>query len=45
MAEMVNAYTITIREPEGKGMLGRARRKWEENVMTNFKKTGCESLE
>jgi hypothetical protein len=45
MAEMINAYTITIREPEAKTMLGRARHKWEDNIMINFKKTGCEILE
>jgi hypothetical protein len=45
IAGMINAYTITVMKPQGKGLLGRAKCKWEDNIMTDFNKTGCGGLE
>jgi hypothetical protein len=32
MGEKRNAYRILVGKPEGKGPIGRPRRKWEDNI-------------
>jgi hypothetical protein len=32
MGEMRNAYKMMVGNPEGKTLLGRPRRRWEENI-------------
>jgi hypothetical protein len=32
-----NAHRILVRKPEGKRLLRRARRGWEDNIKMNFK--------
>jgi hypothetical protein len=36
--EMVNAYKITVLNPEGKRPLGRHGHRWEENIKMDFMK-------
>jgi hypothetical protein len=31
-----NAYMILVAKPEGKRLVGRPRRKWEDNIKINF---------
>jgi hypothetical protein len=38
MGEMINAYKILLGKPEGKSSLGRAKRKWENNIKMDLKK-------
>jgi len=40
MGEIRNAYKILVRKSEGKGPLGRPRRRWEDNIIMNFTETG-----
>jgi hypothetical protein len=35
-----NAYRILVRKPEGKGPLGRPRRRWVDNIKMDLRKTG-----
>jgi len=37
MGEMGNAYKILVGRPEGKRLVGRSRRRWEDNVATHLK--------
>jgi hypothetical protein len=34
--ETINAYKNVVGEPEWKRPLGRPRRRWEDNIKTNF---------
>jgi hypothetical protein len=38
MGKMRNAYKILAERPEGKSLLGRPRRRWEDNIKTFLKK-------
>jgi hypothetical protein len=42
MGEMRNAYTILVGKPEGKRSLERSRRRWGDNIRTNFRDIGWE---
>jgi hypothetical protein len=42
MRAIRNAYTILVGKHEGKGPLGRPRRRSEDNIKMNLKETGCE---
>jgi len=37
MGKVRNAYKILVRKPEGKRLLGRHRRKWEDNIRMNVR--------
>jgi hypothetical protein len=37
MGDMRNAYKMSVGESEGKSLFGRSRRRWEENIRTDFK--------
>jgi hypothetical protein len=37
---MRNAYTIFVERPKGTRPLGRHRRKWEDNIKKDVRKTG-----
>jgi hypothetical protein len=39
-----NAYTILVRKPEGKGPLGRPRRRWEGNIRMDLREIGWSGL-
>jgi hypothetical protein len=36
IGEMRNAYNILVRKPGGKRPLGRPRRRWEDNIRTDY---------
>jgi hypothetical protein len=38
--EKKNAYRILVGKPEGRGPLGRPRRRWEDNIKMNFREIG-----
>jgi hypothetical protein len=40
MGKKRNAYRILVRNPEGKRPLGRARRRWADNVKMNLREIG-----
>jgi hypothetical protein len=35
-----NSYKILVAEPEGKGLLGRPKRRWEDNIKMDRKEIG-----
>jgi hypothetical protein len=37
MREMRNVYNIFVGKPEGKRLLGRPRRRWEDNIRMNLR--------
>jgi hypothetical protein len=44
MGEVRGAYNILVGKPEGRRPLGRPRRTWEDNIKTDLREIGCESL-
>ena len=38
-----NAYRVLVGKPEGKGPLGRPRRRWENNIKMDLKEVGCDA--
>jgi hypothetical protein len=40
MGEKRNAYTVLVRQPEGKRPLGRSRRRWEDNIRIDLREIG-----
>jgi hypothetical protein len=40
MGEKRNAYRLLVRKPEGKGPLGRLRRKWVDNIRMDLGEVG-----
>jgi len=45
MKEMRNAYKILVGIPEGKRLLGRPKRRWENNIRTDLRETGWEGVD
>jgi len=39
----INAYTVLVGKREGKRLLARARRRWEDNVKMDLQEVGCET--
>jgi hypothetical protein len=42
---MRNVYKILVGRPEGKGPLGRPRRKWEDSIRMDLGKIGWEGVD
>jgi hypothetical protein len=42
MGEKRNAYRILLGKPQGKGPLGRSRRRWEDNIRMGLREIGGE---
>jgi hypothetical protein len=40
MWEKISAYKVLVAKPEGKRLLGRPRRRWEDNIEMDLRKTG-----
>jgi hypothetical protein len=38
-------YRNLVGKPEGKGLLGRPRRRWEDNIKLDLQKVGCEGMD
>jgi len=39
--ERRGVYRVLVGKPEGKSQLGRPRRRWEDNIMTDVQLLGC----
>jgi hypothetical protein len=42
MGRGTGLYTVLIGKPEGKGLLGRPRCKWEDKIKMDFRETGID---
>jgi len=40
IGERRDVYRVSVGKPEGKGPLGRPRRRWEDNIKMNFQEVG-----
>jgi len=40
MGERRGVYRVLVGKPEGKGLLGRPRRRWEDNIKIDLQKVG-----
>ena len=45
MEQSRNAYRVLVGKPEGKGPLGRPRRRWDDNIRMDLREVGCDSGE
>jgi hypothetical protein len=45
MGEKRNIYRILVGKPEGKGPLGRPRRRWEDNIKLNVREIRWGSMD
>jgi hypothetical protein len=41
MGERKGVYKVLVGKPEGKRPLGRARRRWEDNIKIDLQEVGC----
>jgi hypothetical protein len=44
MVERRGVYRVLMWKPEGKGPLGRPRRKWENNIKRDLQEVGCRGM-
>jgi hypothetical protein len=42
MEEKRDVYSVLVGKPEGKRLLGRPRRRWENNIKMDLQEVGCE---
>jgi hypothetical protein len=45
MGEIKNAYKILVGKPEGKSLLRRPRRRWENNIRMDLREIGWEGVD
>jgi hypothetical protein len=45
MGELRNAYRILVGKPEGKGPLGKPRRRWVDNIKMDLRETGWDGMD
>jgi hypothetical protein len=45
MGEERNVYKVLMGKPEGKRLLGRPKRRWEDEIRLDFREIGCGSVE
>ena len=45
MEEGRGAHKVLVGRPEGKRLLGRPRRRWEDNIKTDLQDVGCGSMD
>jgi hypothetical protein len=45
MGEKRNAYRILVGKPEGRGPLGRPRRRWVENIKIDLREIGWDGVD
>jgi hypothetical protein len=43
MVESGGVYRVSVGKPEVKRLLGRPRRRWEENIKLDLQEVGCEN--
>ena len=45
MGERRGMYSVLVRKPEGKGPMGRLRRRWEDNIKMDLQEVGCGGMD
>jgi hypothetical protein len=45
MGERRGIYRVLVGKPEGKRQLGRARRRWEDNIKRDLQEVGCGGMD
>ena len=45
MGERRRVYRVLVGKPEGKGPLGRPRRRWEDNIKMDLQELGCGGMD
>ena len=45
MGERRGVYRVLVGKPEGKRLLGRPRRKWEDNIKMDLQEVGCGGMD
>jgi hypothetical protein len=45
MGERRGIYRVLVRKREGKRLLGRARRRWGDNIKMDLKEVGCGGMD
>ena len=45
MWEKRSIYWVLVGKPEGKGPLGRPRRRWDDNIKMDFQEVGCGDMD
>jgi len=45
MGEERCVYRVLVGKPEGKRLLGRPRRRWEDNIKTDLQEVGCGGMD
>ena len=45
MVERRGVYRVLVGKPEGKGPLGRPRRRWEDNIKMDLQEVGCGGMD
>ena len=45
MGERRVLYRVLVGKPEGKRVLGRLRRRWEDNIKMEFQEVGCRGVD
>jgi hypothetical protein len=45
MGEGRDVYRVLMGKPEGKGPLGRPRRRWEDNIKMDLQEVGCGGMD
>jgi len=45
MGERRSAYKVLVGKPEGKGLLGRLRGRWEDNFKIDLQEVGCGGMD
>jgi len=45
MSERRGIYRVLVGKPEGRRLLGRPRRRWEDNIKMNLQEVGCEGMD
>jgi hypothetical protein len=45
MGEMKSVYSILVGKPEGKGLLGRSKRRWEYNIRKDLREIVWECMD
>jgi hypothetical protein len=43
--ERRSVYRVLVEKPEGKGLFGRPRCKWEDNIKTDLQEVGCGDMD
>ena len=45
MGEKIGVYRVLVGKPEGKRLLGRPRRRWEDNIKMDLQEVGCGGMD